>query len=252
MARPAYPEAAAPLCLGLAYETNGWGTEMIETNDNSAIEEDEFTEYLGASADLYRFYSNVMLVELTAEQIEILAESDLSYPEDGSRTAEGYAWLRRYLARRGANARQDLAVDYARVFLGAGVDEKDAAVPYESVHRSETGLLMQEQRDEVYAFYRRFGFAVLEDLHVPEDHLGFELEFLGLMCERAAQAVGFDRDELLASMRTFIGEHVLSWLPQLVDKVDACAKRKFYPAMMRIIEGYVREQYEMLSELVGR
>ena len=223
----------------------------MDASENNRVSADELSEYLRASADLYRFYGTVLLVEMTEGQIEILAGSDLDYPEDGSRTAEGYAWLRRYLARRGSNVRQDLAVDYARVFLGAGVDEKDAAVPYESVHRSETGLLMQEQRDEVYAFYRRYGFAVREELHVPEDHLGFELEFLGLLCERAMQADGAERDELLASIREFIGEHVLSWLPQLADMVDGCAQRRFYPAMMRIIEGFVREQYETLGEMAS-
>lgn len=217
----------------------------------STITEDELKEYFDASSDLFRFYGNVLLVEMSEAQLEILAESDLSYPDDSGRTAEGYAWLRRYLARRGANARQDLAVDYARVFLGAGVDEKDSAVPYESVHRSETGLLMQEQRDQVYAAYLKYGFKVREELHVPEDHLGFELEFLGLMCERASGAQGQERAEMLADMRAFMQEHVLSWLPQLANRVDGCARHKFYPAMMRIIEGYVREQCAFIDELLS-
>ena len=98
--------------------------------------------------------------------------------------------MRRYLARRGPDARQDLAVDYARVFLAAGVYEGETAVPYESVYTSPEGILMQDSRDEVVRAYRRWGLAIPRDLNVPEDHLAFELEFMGRLSERIAAGLG--------------------------------------------------------------
>ena len=50
--------------------------------------------------------------------------------------------------------RQELAVDFAGSILAAGSYEERRATPYESVFTSETGLLMQEARDDVYRFVR--------------------------------------------------------------------------------------------------
>ena len=135
-------------------------------------------EYYRDLAALYRFYSSAFLYELTPEQIELLAEANLGADVtegDESEEAQGYRWMRHYLAHRGADARRDLAVDYARVFLGAGVYDGDTAVPYESVYLSKEGILMQESRDEVVACYRAAGFAVRGEMNVTEDHAGFEL-----------------------------------------------------------------------------
>ena len=64
--------------------------------------------------------------------------------------AEGFEDIRRYLRKCDTGTRQELAVDYAHTFLAAGNYESFAATPYESVFTSETGLLMQDARDEVY------------------------------------------------------------------------------------------------------
>ena len=51
----------------------------------------------------------------------------------------------------------DLAVDYARVFLGAGEANGKAAYPYESVYTSPEGLVRQEARARVRAIYAAGG-----------------------------------------------------------------------------------------------
>ena len=194
-------------------------------------------------ADLYRFFGGAFLYELTAEQIDLLADAE--FPEDAAdeQLAEGYRWLRTYLARRGEDPRGDLAVDYARVFLAAGVYEGDTAVPYESVYLSEKHILMQEPRDEVVAAYRAWGYEVRDDMNVPEDHAGFEFEFAALLADRIADAVeaGGDCSAEVGALTDFIERHMLSWLPQLQDRVDTFAEFRFYPAMMRIACGTLRQ-----------
>ena len=218
--------------------------------------------YYRDAAALYRFYSSAFLYELTAEQIELLAglvddlAADLA-EDDDSPLAQGVRQMRTYLARRGADARRDLAVDYARVFLAAGVFEGDTAVPYESVYLSKEGILMQEPRDGVVACYRAAGFAVREDLAVPEDHAGFELEFCALLCDRVAEALeaGDPSDaavrECVGTLDAFAEAHLLSWLPLLQERVDTWAELRFYPAFMRMVIGTLHELRAANAELLA-
>ena len=150
---------------------------------SEAGEAAELWAFFENAAAFYALLSSIFYLELTEEQIDGLAESGFAFPDDGSEVGDACAAMRRYLARRGPDARQDLAVDYARVFLAAGVYEGETAVPYESVYTSPEGILMQDSRDEVVRAYRRWGLAIPRDLNVPEDHLAFELEFMGRLSE---------------------------------------------------------------------
>ncbi len=153
-----------------------------------ASREDALAFFENARA-FYALLSSIFYLELTEEQIDGLAASGFDYPDDGTDMARACADMRRYLARRGANARQDLAVDYARVFLAAGVYEGDTAVPYESVYTSPEGIMMQDSRDEVVRIYAENGLVIPRELNVPEDHLAFELEFMSRVSGRIAEAL---------------------------------------------------------------
>lgn len=213
----------------------------------SAAETQAFFENAAA---FYPLLSTIFYLELTEEQIDGLAQSGFAYPDDGSELGDACARLRRYLARRGPTARQDLAVDYARIFLAAGVYEGETAVPYESVYTSPEGIMMQDSRDEVVRAYRRCGLAIPLELQVPEDHLAFELEFMGRLSERVVQEMdaGGDVRPLMETQRAFIDEHLLNWVPALLARVESFAKLPFYPAMVSVTLCYVRENRAVIEE----
>lgn len=205
------------------------------------------------AASFYPLLSHILYLELTDEQIDGLADSGFAYPDDGSDMGNACAALRRYLARRGPSARQDLAVDYARIFLAAGVYEGETAVPYESVYTSPEGILMQDSRDEVVRIYRRNGLVIPLDLQVPEDHLAFELEFMAHMSDRIAKALaaGEDAAGLMSEQLSFIDEHLLNWVPRLLERVESFAKLPFYPAMVTIALCYIRENRAVIEEALS-
>ena len=70
---------------------------------------------------------------------------------------KGYRLFAKYLSNAWENSLAELAVDYARVFIGHGIDAFSAAYPFESVYTSEKRLLMQDARDEVLAIYHSMG-----------------------------------------------------------------------------------------------
>lgn len=204
----------------------------------------DLQDELRAMADFYRFLSNALLYEFSADQLEQLAQ--LPVPEGDSPVARGIAQLKQSVRTCGFDPRTELACEYARVFLSAGVYDGLTAEPYESVFTSEEQIMMQEARDSVVRLYREQGLQIDPELHMPEDHLGLELGFLAFMAQRASDAI--DPHEPLAiagelaadltTMRDFAADHVLNWVPDLAKVVDEYARLPFYPALVRIVEAY--------------
>ena len=108
--------------------------------------------------------------------------------------------------------------------------------------------------------YRANGVDVNGSLNVPEDHLSFELEFMAIMSDRAAQIVRrenvlpSDLAELAVNLgvqREFARTHLLNWLPMLAGQIKKLADQEFYPAIIRLSIAYVREDELLLDEMLG-
>ena len=221
----------------------------------------ELLDYYRASQDTYRFLSQALFKELNEEAIAALAEQDWPRETGNPHLDLGYAYLRRYFHFSAGDRRTQLACEYARVFLAAGIygKNKSVAVPNESVFTSPEGQIMQESRDQVLRIFAEDGFKVDPNLHEPEDHLSFELEYLAHMSERGAQLLldadiaGVKRN--LKRQGSFIKEHLLNWLPKLTSCARTYAKLSFYLGLLEVATGsleqswdYLKEAYESSSE----
>ena len=91
-----------------------------------------------ARSYMYRFLSGLYLMEVDEEQLAALKK--MSFPViEGDTDAdmdlrEGYTLLQPYVQSLKAEELDDLAADYAKVFLAAGDAAGRAAFPYESVY----------------------------------------------------------------------------------------------------------------------
>ena len=207
-------------------------------------------------AGYYRMLGSLFFTELTQDQVDHLAAMDMSVLDGGEATiAEGYEDMSRYLAKGASNAREQLAVDYAHVFLAAGNYETYAATPYESVFTSEVGLLMQEARDEVYKMYCEEHVQPDESLHVPEDHITFEFQFMATLIERmndALQAGEFEETLYYAqTCKKFHQEHQINWVDDLCDAIMDCAKTRFYRGVSKVTRGYVHMETEVIDDVIA-
>lgn len=217
--------------------------------------EQEFVESVievdKARAEFARFLASLFLYELTDEQVESLAH--MNFERDGSKVAEGYAQIVEYLRHRNRATRQELAVDYAHTFLGAGTYDHVLAPPYESVFTSKQRLLMQVARDGALAYYRSEELDLPADNTTPEDHLGFELQFVATMIERADEAlVAGDEErfrELVAKQRSFLKYHQENWLPAFCDAIDQYTKTDFYKGVANLVRGYLEIERGVLDEM---
>ena len=130
---------------------------------------------MASRTHLYRLLSRLYRTEVDAPLLENLKK--LSFPTANNEIlADGYSMLSTYLADCGENALNDLAVDYATVFLAAGSADGQAAIPCESVYTSPKKIFMQEAWEDVCRIYAESGLSKgSEYADLMEDHLALEL-----------------------------------------------------------------------------
>ena len=216
----------------------------------------QLIEVNAGRAAYYRMLGELFFRELTQEQVEHLAGMDFA-------GMDGYDDMRRYLRHVNSGTRQAQACDYAHTFLAAGNYETFAATPFESVFTSQLGLMMQEARDEVYKMYCEQGIQPQADLHVPEDHVSFEFEFLATVIERTNAALlagDFARAQALGeTVSDFHRLHQLNWVDDLCDAVLDVAETRFYRGVAKVTRGFVHmetdviaDELEVLQDLAGK
>lgn len=190
-------------------------------------------------AKLYRLLSRLYWVEVDQELLTAL--KSLSFPATGDQLmSEGYSMLENYLKNCGDDVLDDLAVDYAAVFLAAGSAEGAAALPCESIYTSPKRIFMQEAWEDVCRIYSEKGLTksdVFSDL--MEDHLALELEYMANLVER--------RDP--AGELEFLELHLLNWVPSFVSDIDKYASADFYKAIGRITLAFLRMEHGLLTAL---
>lgn len=133
---------------------------------------------------------------------------------------------------------QDLKVDYARLFVGHRRMEVPA---WESVYFSQERLTFQEQTVQVRRWFERFGVKPSISAKEPEDHIAFELSFVGHLAERAVAALE-EGDEatfsnLLAAQREFLAEHLLRWGWKWAELALEQAQTGFYQGLALLVQG---------------
>lgn len=190
-------------------------------------------------AQLYGLLSRLYRVEVDAPLLDALKA--LRFPAAANETlAEGYSMLTAFLSGCGGDVLDDLAVDYATVFLAAGSADGKAANPCESIYTSPKKIFMQEAWEDVCRIYAEKGLTK-NDRHADlmEDHLALELEFMSTLVKR--------RDP--AAEQAFLEAHLLNWLPDFLADVDRYAATDFYKAVTRITLGFLQMEHELLAAL---
>ena len=215
----------------------------------------ELSELMENRATMYDFLSRVYKVEVDEAFLAELKATH--YPQNtGSEPIdEAYRRIHAFLCRARENTLNTLAVDYARIFLGCGSLDAEAAYPFESVYTSPKHLTMQDARDEVLAIYKSEGFGKTSSWKEPEDHLAVELEFVKALSLKAKESIEKEDAEeafrLVETQRNFIEAHIMAWLPHFVEDVAKYAKKDFYPAFADLTLAYLQEDVALLESMLS-
>lgn len=141
--------------------------------------------------------------------------------------------------------------EYTRLFVGPL--EMDAP-PWESVYLGEGGMLFQESTLKVRECYRRFGLLPEEYPRVADDSLALELGFMAELARRASDAFETGETDTLAltlrGARDFLNEHLLLWVPKLLERLDK-AEGRFYPQLAHILDSFLKKDLETVNDLLS-
>ena len=252
--------------------------------------------------NLYRLLSRLFRVETDRallDSLKTLAFPDALAPAESSTAPalyEGYSMLRAYLdscddkpdmgkeggaqqkAVYAADPIEDLAVDFATVFLAAGSADGSAAIPCESVYTGKKKIFMQEAWEEVTELYKEYGLDVNEEFgDIMADHIAAELDFMANLIEigfttrpesltlgsdaaatggsgplvNSAPLVSSTNQGTLEAQKSFLENHLLNWVPDFVSDIDRYARVDFYKAVGRIALGFLQLELSLVKGLLA-
>ena len=146
---------------------------------------------------------------------------------------------------------EDLAVEYARLFLGPGKHVS----PHESVHHQrddgQWGKLWGASTAEVKKFVETTGLSYSDDFKGMPDHISVELEFMQKLTLREEQAwKEEDADKATACRnveKKFIEEHLIRWIPSFCEKVNQEAELPFYRSFAELTKRFIGYEMEEMK-----
>ena len=176
--------------------------------DTHYMEPDEFQQLMKARQNVYDLLRCFFLQEPSEDFFKALKEEDFLKNLRGYHPEldEGVEFLSAVLSSVPVNLPvPDLLLEFTRLFIGP------SPVPlYESVYRSESGLIMQEETLTVRRKYMEAGLVVYPKGSFPDDHIGTELEFIFYLCQKATQAEEREAQKALLRMQqNFFREHLV-------------------------------------------
>ena len=146
---------------------------------------------------------------------------------------------------------EDLAVEYARLFLGPGTHIS----PHESVHHQredgDWGTLWGAATVDVKKFIEATGLEYEPDYKGMPDHISVEFEFMAALAQREAQAWAEDDKKgarrYLDVQQTFIKDHLVQWIPDFCEKVSQQAELPFYRAVAELTQSFIEFEKKEFS-----
>jgi TorA-specific chaperone len=222
----------------------------------SAADEMDLAGLMRGRAQIYGMLARLYRVEVDLDALRELQHMRFPQSTGVADINSGLRKMYQYLRFAWEDSVVELAIDYVSTFIGHGVNGYSAAYPFESVYTSERRLLMQEARAEVLEELRSEGLK-RGDWNEGEDHIALELEFmqrLSIKCADTIDAGTEESDEeavqTVRKMYTFLENHLINWVPMLVEDMKNYSQTDFYEGLGELTLGYVEYDETILRELL--
>jgi len=148
------------------------------------------------------------------------------------------AWLLMAHALVQADSLDDLAADYAAIYLTGAY----GASPCESVWTDDDHLACQDAMFALRQIYAEAGLAATDWRRRPDDHLVLQLLYLAHVLRRA------DGRDALIRLATVMDEHLLRWLPEFARRVEQRSATDFYAVLARLTFLWCDRLRDLLAE----
>ncbi len=210
-----------------------------------------------ARASMYRFLGGLYIMEVDENQLIKLKKMDFPQIDGDSNSdldlKDGYSLMRKYLDNIEASDLEDLAADYAKVFLAAGDATGRAAFPYEAVYVNKKHQVGGSTQMQMHALYLERGLEPDPNVYrTMDDNIGLMLEYMANICDEITTAVEVgDKEQVTAlvdEQKQFMKKHITNWIYSFTNDVIKFSERDFYKAVAKITNGFIKKETELLQE----
>ncbi|MGI9274979.1 MAG: TorD/DmsD family molecular chaperone [Endozoicomonas sp.] len=171
---------------------------------------------------------------------------DWPLPTESDKVSEGIKLLMSCLEQGAEPSINAMTEDFADLFIGPNALK---AAPWASVYLSEEQTTCGEATLGIKAFYREFGVEIDTGENEPEDHIGLIFAFLAHLTGQALENI--EREEAaqpwLCASRSFLTDHVLTWVPRFLEILREQAQTDFYRGISLLAEGTLQQFAELVD-----
>jgi DMSO reductase family type II enzyme chaperone len=215
----------------------------------------EYADFALYRSQMYAAASAAFTTEPTCEELQALVEAACA--SDGSDCLRDcelnlFEHLQTYRDEDPSELRTRVATEYAELFVGP---RPPLAPLYESVYVGAVKRLNTDVTMQVRRFYENHGLTAVNRNRVPNDHIGFELEFMARLCALEAEAAMRDDhaecDRLRHVQLEFLALHLSAWVDLFASRLSQAWCADYYDAWARFVQSFIKEDDAYLSASLG-
>lgn len=211
-------------------------------------------DYMDYRCGIYYWLKNLYITEPTVEILSDIAQTCMDFginentPKYEKKFMEFFARLNK---KELENIHKEMKVEFARLFLGP---KRRLAPPYESVYCSKNKQIFGETSIKVRKLYEEIGLQINKIGNIPDDFIGFELEFMYYLAFLASEAIdnnNMDKiQELVNYQHKFLKEHITVWIENFTEDIYKNTNMEYFKVIANFTKEFVLEDYKSLSELM--
>ncbi|MEG2291448.1 MAG: molecular chaperone TorD family protein [Clostridium sp.] len=210
-------------------------------------------EYMDYRCGIYFWLRNLYISEPTVEILSDIVQTcrEFGINEDSPAYEKEFIYFFANLSKEDIeNTNKELKSEYARLFLGP---KRILAPPYESVYCTRNRQLFGETCISVRRLYEQLGLKINKVGNVPDDFIGFELEFMYYLAFTTGEVINDNNmdkiDELLNHQYNFIKDHIGVWIERFTNDIYENTKMEYFKVIANFTKEFILEDYKSLSEL---
>ena len=223
--------------------------QQISKEDREYLK--EMTEY---RKGLYHLLASLFIKEQTREELDALRTVALDSNLDATVFDGERAFLVYLTSLKDVDLEElagDLRAEYARLFLGP---RPKKAPPYESIYRGSPRRLFTDITMHARECYRRAGFEILTQGQEPDDHIGFELEFMRELCATLLNTLLADEFNLaeahdtIHAQEAFRSGHLAKWVEPFSTVIREETNQQYFVALADLLESFIEEDAQFIEK----
>lgn len=215
----------------------------------------KFESKIASRLFAYKLLSRVYLENPNNEFISLVMTngllSNFPYKNENQLITDGIDLVNNNLSKLNESSDfENLVADYTYLFIGP---DKLPSPPWESVYRGEKRLVFGEHTIQVRRAYREYKLQPGRLNQDPDDHIGYELDFMYQLNEKIIQRLKKGNipaiKKILISQRDFLNNHLSKWVQEFTQDMGKSARTDFFKGFAMILEGFIKHEIKEINPL---